>query len=370
MSVWVDSDEALAEVCARLHRLEAVALDTEFIRTETFFPKLALIQLSDGHTCWLIDVLSVSAYAPLKALLQESECVIILHACAEDLEVLQHALDIRPQRIFDTQLAASIVNTGFSMGYANLLETLTGVHLDKQETRSNWLARPLSAKQLNYASDDVRHLHSIYQFLSAKLHTLARQSWFDEDMREMRISVFARQELGGYHRRIKGGHRLSLVSLRALKRLCDWRERRARKVNKPRGHLIKDPVLLELASCMPEDKKDLYAIEDFRTRDVARFGDEIIEQIALSLEDPMIPDLPQPLARTRTPMLKAMRQGLSEFAERESIPMQCLASKKELESIVRSLDVGCLEWPNRFLAGWRAQLVRPAIQRLIDEKGV
>ena len=166
---WIDSDSALQQMCQQLSQVPKLAVDTEFIRTDTFYPKIALIQISDGEQCWLIDVLAIEDFVPLKALLENPDQQLIFHACAEDLEVLEYALDIRPSSIFDTQLAAGIANIGYCMGYARLVDTMFDVSLDKQETRSDWLARPLTQRQLDYAAVDVQYLHAMEKILAKAL---------------------------------------------------------------------------------------------------------------------------------------------------------------------------------------------------------
>ena len=165
MIEWIDSNSGLQQMCQQLSQEPKLAVDTEFIRTDTFYPKIALIQISDGDQCWLIDVLAIDDFAPLKALLENPQQQLIFHACAEDLEVLEYALDIKPSTIFDTQIAAGITNIGYCMGYARLVDSMFEVSLDKQETRSDWLARPLTQRQLDYAAVDVQYLHAMEKIL-------------------------------------------------------------------------------------------------------------------------------------------------------------------------------------------------------------
>ena len=365
MNIWVDTDDKLEALCARLSVEPVIALDTEFMRTDTFHPKLALIQLSDGHDCWLIDVLRIDTYNPLKALLENPQRVVILHACAEDVEVLEHALAISLGNIFDTQIAAGIVNIGYSMGYARLLERLMGIDLDKQQTRSNWMARPLSAEQLRYAGDDVIYLHRMQTMLNEKLDQLDRWSWLDAETRAVIDMVAGRKNVEDYYQRVKGAYRLSADSLRLLRRLCIWREARARELDRPRGHILKDPVLLELAISQPKNKAHLSTIEGFYNRDITRYGDSIISEIVAVNDDPELATLPQPLSRAANTELKAVRTVLSEVARTEDVPVEYLASKKELESILRSVESGVPAWPQRLCESWRARLVKPAIERVL-----
>ena len=133
MNHWIDSNEKLQQMCEELANVAKLAVDTEFIRTDTFYPKIALIQISDGEQCWLVDVLAINQFVPLKEMLEDQSKLLIFHACAEDLEVLEYALDICPGRIFDTQIAAGLVNIGYCMGYARLVDSMFQIELDKQE---------------------------------------------------------------------------------------------------------------------------------------------------------------------------------------------------------------------------------------------
>ena len=279
MNIWIDSNEKLQQMCDQLAEVATVAIDTEFIRTDTFFPKIALIQISAGEQCWLIDVLAIDQFASLKQLLEDPSRTLIFHACAEDLEVLDHALDIRPVNIFDTQIAAGIANIGYCMGYARLVLQMFNVELDKQETRSDWLKRPLTDRQLEYAAVDVLYLHKIHMILSAALQELQREGWFAEETQAMFDMAAGRKDNSDYYLRVKGAWRLQTKSLSALRRLCDWREDTARALDKPRSHIIKDSVLLEIARRLPTVEEQLHGIEDWYSRSIKRHGQVVLQQI-------------------------------------------------------------------------------------------
>ena len=366
MDYWIGSNYSLSQLCGRLENEDLIALDTEFIRTDTFFPKLALIQISDGSAHWLIDVLSITEYDALRSLLESPKRTVILHACGEDIEVLDHSLGISPPNIFDTQIAAVLANIGFSMGYANLLETLTDIKIDKKETRSDWLARPLSKRQLKYAENDVIHLHDLYKILTQKLEGLSREEWLADEVKDLVTAVHQRKDSGLYYLRIKGGQRLGDMGLKCLERLCKWREIRARQLDRPRGRIIEDSVLLELANKMPKDGDALSAIEGLKTREKKIYGDELVSEISQVSADQSVPWIPKPITRASIELMKNIRTALIELADSQALPAECLVTKKELETILRSLEANDLEWPSRINRGWRKEIVKPEIFRLIS----
>ncbi|MDB2554289.1 ribonuclease D [Porticoccaceae bacterium] len=363
---WIDSDSALQQMCQQVSQVPKLAVDTEFIRTDTFYPKIALIQISDGEQCWLIDVLAIEDFVPLKVLLENPDQQLIFHACAEDLEVLEYALDIRPSSIFDTQLAAGIANIGYCMGYARLVDTMFDVSLDKQETRSDWLARPLTQRQLDYAAVDVQYLHAMEKIVAKALAEQQREDWFAEETQALFSLVEGRKDHSQYYLRLKGAWRLGVKSLTALNRLCDWRENTARASNRPRAHIIKDSVLIELARRLPSAQEQLHGIEDWYPRSVKRHGQTVLKQIADSANDSPVPVMPQPLPKSISVLMREMRDSMGRVAQDIHIPQEFLCNKKELESILRSSMEGECQWPERLNQGWRLELVQPALQEVLD----
>ena len=363
---WVASNQQLAALCEQLQSASSLAIDTEFMRTNTYFPKLALIQLSDGEQCWLIDVLAIDPFAPLKELLEAPGLVLIFHAPGEDFEVLDHALSIVPNNIFDTQVAAGLVNIGYSMGYARLVAHVFDIELGKEDTRSDWMVRPLSERQKRYAADDVLYLHRLHKILSDQLAEQQRHSWLDEEMLGLLEIAAQRKKAADYYLRIKGAWRLQGISLAVLKDLCDWREITARSLDKPRSHIVKDNVLLELANSMPTTMGQLHRIDDWYSRSVKRFGEDVLQLIADVDHDNIPESLPQPLSRAVADVMKTMRARLNEVAEDQGIPKELMCNKKELEAILRSaVDGGC-QWPFRLTDGWRVAMVTPTLQSVIE----
>ena len=369
-SIWIDNDVQLQALCDQLLSCTLLAVDTEFIRTDTFYPKIALIQLSDGKHCWLIDVLAIDDFSPLKNLLESSHVGLIFHACAEDLEVLDHALNIQPTEIFDTQIAAGITNIGYCMGYARLVETLLEIQLDKQETRSNWLARPLTQRQLEYAKLDVLYLHKLQSLLSRLLDDQQRHDWFDEETENLFTLVNERKNNQNYYQRIKGAWRLSAQSLTVLAEICQWRELVARSRDIPRSRIAKDTVLFEIARQLPETRRQLFSLEDWPSGTVKRYADEVLKRVVIGKRQTPVPILPQPLSKSKTVILKKLRNAMLSIAEDRQIPSEFLCNKKELEVILRSSDQNGGQWPVRLTDGWRRFWVKPAIEAILDKENL
>ena len=362
MSTWINNNNGLKQVCDQLAGSQLIALDTEFIRTDTYYPKIALIQLSDGETIWLIDVLPIDDFLPLKNLLEDPDITLIFHACAEDLEVLDHAINIQPTQIFDTQIAAGIVNIGYCMGYARLVNSLLDIQLDKQETRSNWLARPLTQRQLDYAAIDVLHLHRLHSILVEMLDQQDRFAWFEEETKGLFKVVDQRKNTQDSYTRIRGAWRLNAQSLATLRHLCRWREELSRSKDVPKSRIAKDNVLFDIAKKMPESKQQLHSIDDWHPGSIRRYGELVLTEIQVSLSQDHDAWVPQPLSSGFNAISKSIRKLLVKIAEEQKIPQEFLANKRELEDILRSSHQGGFKLPDRIKQGWRQQWVQSAIE--------
>ena len=166
---WICDNDSLGQHCAEWQQLPFVALDTEFMRVDTFYPIAGLIQIGDGVRAYLIDPLTIDNWQPLAALLENPAVIKVVHACSEDLEVLLRLTGSLPVPLFDTQLAAAYLNLGFSMGYSRLVQAVLDIDLPKGETRSDWLQRPLSETQVSYAAEDAVHLAEVFIRLRPRL---------------------------------------------------------------------------------------------------------------------------------------------------------------------------------------------------------
>ncbi|MEH6616754.1 MAG: ribonuclease D [Porticoccus sp.] len=359
--VLVTNAAQLQDCIEQLSQCDAVAIDTEFMRTDTFFPILGLVQLFDGKTCWLIDPLEVSDLGALAAMLVNPDITKVFHSCSEDLEVLQHVLGCVPQPLFDTQVAAAMTGYGFSKGYAALVDAMLGIHVPKGETRSDWLKRPLRDAQLGYAASDVYHLLPVYRQLCESLNQLGRHTWVDEEMTSLIAKSADRDDIDHYYLKVKGAWQLTPQRLEALNLLCQWRETEARACNRPRNRLVADKTLLEIAIVNPQGKHALAEIEGMHPGIMRRYADILLELLArgLSTDKTDCPKpLPEPLPRKAGDMIKQLKKTVVKQAEMLDLPPEVLARKRDLEALVRSmLEKPHAELPASIANGWRYEAI-------------
>ncbi|WP_299586740.1 ribonuclease D [uncultured Microbulbifer sp.] len=350
---WVDSYEQLAALCAQWRQQRAVALDTEFMRSRTFYPQPALVQVGDGKHCYLIDNLAIEELQPLRDLLLDTAVTKIMHSCSEDLETLERLLGVIPEPIFDTQIAVAISGMGAGLGYAATVRTLLNIELPKSETRSDWLQRPLSEAQKTYAALDVAWLPVLYGALLKRLQDHGRETWLEEDCAALVASARNPQPPELYYLKVKGAWRLRGKHLAVLQDLCTWRESEARAQDMPRNHLLKEAVCMSLAQQLPRSKSAL-SQAGFEGRVLREYGDTLLQMISAAVERSDAPArLPQPLNRQQGELLKLLRQEVANIAARENLPTEILIRKKELETLVQAHEP---QLQGR-LCGWRAEVV-------------
>ena len=357
--IWVDKTDQLAEACALWRQQAAIALDTEFIRTDTFYPIPALIQVCDGRNHYLIDPKVIDDFSPLAEVLTDEGVTKVFHSCSEDLEVFQSFLGVVPQPIFDTQIAAAYTGYGFSKGYARLVSAMMSVELPKGETRSDWLARPLSQSQIHYAVMDVAYLIVIYAILRKQLIELGRTDWVQEDCAALTQASSIDSDPETYYLKVKSAWKLPPVQLTVLRGLAAWREKNARNSNVPRNRLLKERVMFELARLMPSHRAQFKKIEGMPPRVIREHGDELLDIVADaegSSEEGWVPALPRPLNPTQGQYLKSLKSIVGEVSESLDLPVEVLMRKKDYEQIIRDAENGDFKLPDR-LSGWRKDVI-------------
>ncbi len=372
---WIDSDKKLADLCAQWRQLSMIAVDTEFMRSQTYYPKPALVQINDGSGNYLIDPLAIEDFSPLTALLTDESVAKVLHSCSEDLEVFQTLLGAVPINIFDTQAAAALVGHGFSLGYAGLVKRVLNVELPKGETRSNWLQRPLSAAQRLYAAIDVEYLLVVAEKLRAQLSELERLSWLQEDAVQLANALPTNQNPEMFYLRVKSAWKLNRSELAILKSLAAWRETVAQRRDVPRNRVVKEHVLLSLAQQKPQHIGELRKYEGMSERVIRADGETIIRLIeeALASDESTWPEpLPRPLSPGSSTVMKNLKAEVLALAEELNVAPEALLRKRDYETLVRnSADVQpgeSIELPQN-LCGWRDEIIGQRLLQILMTSG-
>jgi ribonuclease D len=359
---WVDHHRQLSDLCQAWQTLPWLAIDTEFSRERTFYAELGLLQVNDGQEITLLDTQAISDLAPFLDLLTASDGPeIILHSGREDLEILLQRTQLEAGRVFDTQVAAALCGIDPQAGYARLLEMLFVIPVDKGETRSNWLQRPLSDAQLHYAAVDVAHLPALYDYLKRRLDTLGRTNWLYQDCTRLfsRDALYPPLEDG--YKRFGQEQRMSRAQLAVLRAVSVWREQQAMQKNRPRGHILPNEDVMRLAQKLPRDSATL--LKQFRSPSVKRHANAILGCIdqALSLPEAEQPNIEQPLDEQESRRrLKSLRRAVREQADQLGLAAPLLANRHLLALCVRQQMLG---EPVTLADDWRKPFLQAALQQ-------
>ena len=364
----IESDRGLQEVVAQASRAGAVAIDTEFMRRNTFYPQVALVQLCFDETAWLIDPLTLEDPSPLADLLVDPEVIKVLHSASEDLEVFQQWLGVLPQPLFDTQRAAALLDAGFGLSYRALVLAVCGVDLPKGETRSDWLQRPLTDSQCEYAAQDVTWLLQVWRKLDQQCEAQGKRDWVLADGRDA-LGALA-TNAGGYYNRIKTAWKLNPRELGILIAVCDWRERIARERDKPRSWIIDDKACLQLAQTDPRNWNQLKSQVELPAPAQRRYGEDLLALLAAQRATPdaeLPPRLPQPLDAPQRQQLKNLKSSAREIAAGAGVAPEVLLPSKDYEILIREAAGAEVDTP-RHWEGWRKDLVLSPLRRLLMER--
>jgi ribonuclease D len=334
----IESSSQMDELLERLSSSKIIAVDTEFFRETTYFPQLALIQIATDTIVACIDPLAFDARLYLKKLFSNPAITKVFHSCSQDLEVLYYYLGETPTNIFDTQIANALLTDHHQIGYAALVENELSVQLDKSQTRTNWLRRPLTAKQIQYAGDDVLYLYQLHTILADKLHQAGRAAWFDEDSARLcsNKNNFLVDEKTLW-KRVKGSTKLKRQDLAIVQAVAKWREKMAQQDDKTRRRFMSDDLIIQIALTAPETINALTRLTD----DKHNYSDatklqllDIITNAQQLPEDSWPDNRFNRLDSKQKPLLKALQQLVNEKAEQLGISSAVLCSRKELEKLI------------------------------------
>ena len=351
---YIDTSKALKLACTRFSHSAFVALDTEFIRQRTYHPILALLQICDGEHLCIIDPLAIEDFSPLINLLYNEKIVKVMHAARQDLEIFYYIQGEPFKPVFDTQIASALMGYGEQIGYAALVKELLNVDLDKSQTRTDWLKRPLSKYQISYAADDVKYLAQLYPLQHERLAQQGRLSWLEKDFQFLSDSSTYTPDLDNLWRKVKGVNRLKRKHLSILKPLAAWRETLAVEQDRPRRRIMSDDSLIELSLNPPLTQAELNNNTYLNAHLSKQYGQQLLEVIQSGLETPEIdwPAFPEryKLSRQQEALTDCLMAIVNLSADKNNISPRCLCSRKDLEQLSRGKrDLAILN-------GWRYEL--------------
>jgi ribonuclease D len=366
---YVESAAGLRAVCEHLAQAERFALDTEFVGERTYVPALELIQVATPAHTALIDCRAVPSLEPFFAVLADPCIEKVLHAGQQDLELFFSLTGRSPAPIIDTQVAAAMAGYGAQVGYAQLVERLLDVAVEKSETLTDWSRRPLTSSQLAYAVDDVRYLLPVYEKLRARLSGLQRWEWLREECRRLERSVRSLPvEPPEAWLRVRGRGTLRAKGLVVLRELAAWREAFARERNKPRASVARDEVLVEIARKAPTTLEGLRGLRAVRSRELERHAGEVLQRIARALETPREtwPAPPPPhSAAPSTGVVELLQAVLRLRAEEAGIAPSLLATHADLQVLVqRHAGKDFHDLP--IMQGWRKTIAGSDLLALLE----
>jgi ribonuclease D len=358
--VWIDTPKSLATAIAALMSEPAYAIDTEFLRERTYFPRLALVQIAwPGHTV-LIDPLAVDL-TPLRELL-ESDSLAVLHAADQDLEVLEFACGAIPRQMFDTQIAAGFL--GFSSpSLLTLAERILGVRLSKGDRLTDWTQRPLTANQTTYAAADVIHLLELHEKLLGELEASGRTSWAAAECELLRMRARGVPHGDRAWWKLKDGRVLRGKDRLYAQELCKWREDRARIEDKPVRFVLPDLAVVSIAQAKPKSFDELSRIRGMDGRYLkGGAAEEVLDALDRAAELPnsaLVQPEPEEFDRKLRPALTLVSAWVSQLAQDAHIDPALLATRSDLVHFLRA------DGQSRLREGWRHEMLGSAISALV-----
>ncbi|XQW83694.1 ribonuclease D [Thalassotalea piscium] len=335
---YINEQDDLVQLCQRLERSDVIMVDTEFVRTRTLYPKLGLLQVCNGEYLALIDPIAVDDLAPFWALIADESIEKVIHACSEDLEVFLTQANCRPKNLLDSQIMMSFLGHGLSLGYAAMVEHFLGITLDKSDSRTDWMKRPLSDSQISYAQADVEFLYQLYPQLKSQLQSTP---WFEAAKQETELMIerkFTPIDPSQLYRNIKMSWRLNAQQLNLLKYLAIWRFEQAQKRDMPIGFIAKDVTLIGLAKANPKSLSAMASIEGVDRLDIRHKGKAMLAVLTMA-NDVDESDYPEKIIRLDEypgykQIFKKIKTFIADVAEKNQLTPENLASKKQINQFL------------------------------------
>ncbi len=361
LDTLIQTEEDLDILVRRAQKTDAVALDTEFVWERTYYPNLGLIQIAlSDEECYLIDPCAIQDLSALGTLLSNRSVVKIFHDAPQDLIILQRATGATPQNIFDTRLAAGFSNLPATLSLSNLVSELLDIQLAKGETRTNWLQRPLTDEQFEYALDDVRYLRAVRVILLSRIIGPKIKSWLQEELNLLNNPAMYQSQLDTQKfMKTRGSSSLGRQGLAILKNLTTWREGIARNRNRPRGHIIKDTSLIEISKKKIIKKEDLRTQGGLSEKAVSKYGPTVTKIVSTTLAQPEngYPEVKRPtrLNKADGEALEKLKGLITLKGDLLGVAPTLIGNSSELKTLVKTLNTRTAKTPKqlRQTEGWR-----------------
>ncbi|MGO9039175.1 MAG: ribonuclease D [Steroidobacteraceae bacterium] len=348
--IWIDRSEELPSLARTLESYASIGLDTEFLRERTFFPKLCLLQLAAGDTVWCVDTLRVGSLEPLRPALTTAASRKLIHSARQDLEAFYLSVKRVISPVFDTQIAAGCVGLKPQIGYAELAKKLLDVTLPKGQTRTDWSKRPLTREQLDYAADDVLYLGEIAGRLTERLRALGRESWVLQDCLALEDARLYEPDAGMAWTRLRGLRQLAPAPRARARALAVWREKLARERNLPRGWIIPDAAIFDLARINPSSRAALEAVRSVPQPMNNAIAESLLETLREDSRTEVTDQEPgqdsRPTSEQRA-VIDRLARLVDARAAQLGVSAEILASRGELKALAMG------ERDLNALTGWR-----------------
>lgn len=349
---YINRPDQLPALCEQIQQAAWIALDTEFLREKTYYPKFCLLQIATLDWVVCVDPIALPDLSTLFAAIYNPAIVKVFHSCRQDLEIFFQITSKLPEPVFDTQIAAPLLGFQDNPGYAMLVSSFLNINLSKAHTRADWSKRPLTADEIDYAADDVIYLCQIYQIMTQKLTELGRIDWLKQDFADLTNPDHYEVKPEKAWLRIKGQNKLTGKQLSIIQTVAEWREKTAQAEDRPKNWLLRDELLFDLAKLQPETVADLAGVRGISERAVQRYGKELCQLITDAKNRQPIPltlkDRPAKKTQQQEAILDILTALVRIRAEENELNPTILASRKDLEALLFNGDDEC-----PLLHGWR-----------------
>ncbi len=362
MAEYIDDVAELKKLCKSLKGTPALGVDTEFIGEHSYFPKLALIQLAVKEQVWLVDPVVIEDLSPLAEVIADPATTVIMHDAECDAQILHRALNCNIGRLFDTQLAAAFVGLPEKTGLATLIRRLINKRVSKGQQVTNWLKRPLSNKQLEYAAQDVLYLDRIYHILSERLTRTKRGDFFLEEQATHMAKWMAPIDVTQRFKKMFPTSRMTVQRQAGLKQLLTWREHTAMERDVPRRHVLSDEAIMALAQQLPQTNSELKTLRLVSDKARSRYGENIMSicrQLSSLPRDAVSKgSVPTRSNGKRTSsQVPVIKMALEVLATQAGIAPGLIARVGEIEEICRHAAIQAEPPELPSMTGWRGRLV-------------